>query len=331
MNRTLRITSLVSTLLSVAMVSACGESSDGQAAQASSTITIGLVQAQDFIHAMPARVAVEQGFFEDEGLDVSVVDFSAGSDLTKAMAGGSIDVGAATGLDAVAAPAHDIPLQAFYGIYSESPMALIVPKGSNITGFSDLKGRKVGISKAGSLTDFVTRAALSKVGLSVDDVTEVPLGDPGSTMAALDRGDIDAFVLPVTFGYIEASQDKGMIAQTASDVLGGEDQFAVLMADKDYIDSNADNLEKLTSAYSKAIAWMADNEDETVALGVEKLGAPEPIVKQTYEELMDNFTPDGEINRAGLEAYAKSLPELDIASSSPSESDYLNTSITSGS
>ncbi|CAN5677563.1 ABC transporter substrate-binding protein [soil metagenome] len=329
MNRTTRLTTLVASLLSLAVVSACGGSSGASDASsgASPKIKIGIVQAQDFIHAMPARVAVEQGFFKDEGLDVSVVDFSAGSDLTKAMAGGSIDVGAATGLDAVSAVAHNIPLQAFYGVYSESPMALIVPTDSKITGFGDLKGAKVGISKAGSLTDFVTRAALAKNGMTVDDVTEVPLGDPGSTMAALDRGDIDAFVLPVTFGYIEAAQGKGKIAEAASDVLGGQDQFAVLMAKKDYVGSNAANLKKLAAAYTKAIEWMSGHESETVALGVKKLGAPEPIVKQTYAELMDKFTPDGKINKAGLAAYAKALPDLGIATSSPSESDYLSTTI----
>ncbi len=327
MKRTTRLTTLVATIVSLAVMSACGSSSGGSGSDASPSIKIGLVQAQDFIHAMPARVGVAQGFFKDEGLDVSVVDFSAGSDLTKAMAGGSVDVGAATGLDAVSASAHNIALQAFYGVYSDSPMALIVPTGSKLTGFADLKGAKVGISKAGSLTDFVTRAALAKVGMTVDDVTEVPLGDPGSTMAAMDHGEIDAFVLPVTFGYIESAKGKGKIAQTASDVLGGEDQFAILMAKKGYIDSNTDNLKKLTAAYAKAIKWMADHEDETVALGVKKLGAPEPIVKQTYDELMGKFTPDGQINEAGLEAYAKALPDLGIASSSPAKSDYLSTTI----
>lgn len=323
-----RITAVALTLAGLAVTSACGGGS-GDAAE-SPEIKIGLVQAQDFIHAMPARIAVQEGFFDDEGLDVTVVDFSAGSDLTKAMAGGSVDVGAATGLDAVSAAAHDISLQAFFGVYGESPMALIVPPDSEITGFADLEGAKVGISKAGSLTDYVTRAAVDASGVSADSVQEVPLGDPASTMAAMDRGDIDAFVLPTFFGFIESAQNKGQVAQTASDVLGDEDQFGILMADADYIDSNASNLEKLANAYTKAIEWMADNKDATVALATEKLGMPEPIASQTYDEYMDGFTADGSLSEAGLANYAEALPDLGIATSVPEKDAYLNTSIISG-
>ena len=336
MKRKTRILAALVTLLTLGLAAGCGGNSSGSTSSGSSPggstkIKIGLVQAQDFIHAMPARVATQQGFFKDQGLDVTVVDFSAGSDLTKAMAGGSIDVGAATGLDAVSAAAHNIPLQAFYGVYGQSPMALIVPNNSKITGFADLKGAKVGISKAGSLTDYVTRAALQAVGLPVSAVTEVPLGDPGSTMAAMERGDIDAFVLPTFFGFIESAKGKGKVAQKAADVLGADDQFAILMAKKDYIDSNKANLTKLAAAYKQAMQWMAQHKDATVALAVEKLGMPKPIASQTYDAYMDNFTPDGAINAAGMEKYAKALPGLGIASTVPDQSSYLTTAITPGS
>lgn len=325
MNRSTRGLAAVISLLCLAfVVTACGS---GSSAKASPKLKLGLVQSQDFIHAMPARVAQAQGFFKDEGLDVSVVDFSAGSDLTKAMAGGSIQVGAATGLDAVSAAAHDIKLQAFYGTYGDSPMALIVPTGSKITGFKDLAGAKVGISKAGSLTDYITKAALAAVNVPVAKVTEVPLGDPGTTMAALGRGDIDAFVLPVNFGYIEAAQGKGQVAQMASDVLGKDSQFGILMAKQDYIGANKDNLKKLAAAYTKSIAWMKANKDKTVALAVAKLGMPQPIAEKTYDGLIGGFSSDGKVNAAGMDAYAKALPDLGIATSSPPESAYLSTSI----
>jgi NitT/TauT family transport system substrate-binding protein len=327
MKRTTRPFAIVAALLLAVALTGCGSSSSDKG---STKIKLGLVQSQDFIHAMPARVATAQGFFKDEGLDVTVVDFSAGSDLTKAMAGGSIDVGAATGLDAVAATAHNVPLQAFYGTYGPSPMALIVPMDSKITGFADLKGAKVGISKAGSLTDFVTRASLDKAGVPLDSVKEVPLGDPGSTMAAMKRGDIDAFVLPTFFGFIEGASGGGKIAQKVSDVLGDEAQFGILMAKKDYISSNKDNLDKLAAAYQKAIEWMADNKDKTVALAVDKLAMPEPIASQTYDAYMSNFTADGKLSAAGLKQYADALPDLGIATTVPKESDYLSTAITPG-
>jgi NitT/TauT family transport system substrate-binding protein len=288
------------------------------------SLSLGLVQGQDFIHAMPARVAEAQGMFEDAGLEVDIVDFTSGSDLTKAMAGGSIDVGAATGLDAVSGAAHDVDLQAFWGIYAPSPMALVVAPDSDITGFADLAGAKVGISRVGSMTDYTVRAALDAEGVDLADVTEVPLGDPASTMAGLASGDVDAFVLPVNFGYAVEADGTGQIAQMAADAIGGTDQFAILMASSTFISDNEATLRTLTEVYTQAIEWMADNRDDAIALAVEDLGMKEDIASRTYDELIGQFSADGAIDLEGLAAYASALPDLGIAETSPEQSAYFS-------
>jgi NitT/TauT family transport system substrate-binding protein len=312
--------------LCAAALTACG---GGGSSGPSTSIKLGLVQAQDFVHAMPARVAVQQGFFKAAGLDVKVVDFSSGSDLTKAMTGGSIDVGAATGLDAVSGAAKKLDIQAFYGVMGQSPMALIVPEQSSISGFSGIAGKRLGISKAGSLTDYVTRATAKASGVSFDKVKEVPLGDPAATMSAMKRGDIDGFILPVNFGFLLQSQHQGKIAQKASDILGADSQFAVLMAKKSAIEGNKTNLKKLADAYTKSLNWMKANKQPTVDLAVAKLGMPKAIAEQTYDTLIGGFTPGGAISAAGMADYATALPKLGIATSSPTRDSYLSTQIVS--
>jgi len=227
----------------------------------------------------------------------------------------------------VSGAAHNVGLQAFYGVLAQSPMALIVPQKSSITSFKDLADKKVGISAKGSLTDFITRAAVTKAGLSPDKVTEVPLGTPSSTISALARGDVDAFVLPVNFGYMESATGQGRIAQTAADVLGPDSQFAILMAMKSYISGNTANLDKLAAAYKDALAWMQSHKPETVQLAVSKLSMTQPIAKQTYDALVPKFTLDGSINTAGMSAYAKALPELGIATTAPAQDLYLSTAV----
>lgn len=303
-------------------------SSSSGSGSGTSSFTLGLVQGSDFVHAMPARVAEQQGFFKDQNLDVKIVGFTSGSDLIKAIAGGSVNVAAATGLDAVAAPARGVNVKAFYGVEGASPMTLIVPTKSSISAFSDLKGKKVGISAVGSLTDYVVRAAVTKSGGSISDVKEVALGAPAPTMAALGRGDIDALVLPTNFGFILESSGKGKIAQPASAVLGSDDQFGVLLAPSDYIAGNTPTLKRLAAAYTKALEWMKANKAGTVKLAQSALGMSAPIAGKTYDALMPNFTPDGRLNASGLAAYAKALPSLKIATSSPKASDYMTTAIT---
>ncbi|MEU8800193.1 ABC transporter substrate-binding protein [Spirillospora sp. NPDC048819] len=322
MNLTLKIAAVAA--LCASALTACG---GDDASGPSTSIKIGLVQAQDFVHAMPARVAVKQGFFKEEGLEVSVVDFTSGSDLTKAMTGGSIDVGAATGLDAVSGAAKNLETQAFFGVMAKSPMALIVPRDSGITGFSGLAGKKVGISKVGSLTDYMIRATADASGVTAEEIKKVPLGAPSATMAAMKRGDIDAFVLPVNFGFLLASKNEGKIAQRASEVLGPESQFALLMAKKSYIGENEANLRKLAKAYTRSIEWMKANRQPAIDLAVAEVGMPAPLAGQTYDALIGDFTPDGALSTAGLADYAKALPKLGIATSSPAEESYLSTQI----
>lgn len=335
--RNLATTAAAASLLM--LVAACGNSQANTSSSSSgtpssggtSTITLGLVQSQDFVHAMPARVAEAQGLFTKAGLNVTIADFHAGSDLTKAMAGGTVTVGAATGFDAVSAAAHGVNLQAFYGVMQKSPMALIVPKNSTIKSFSDLSGKRVGISAAGSLTDYTLRAALKAVNVPLSSVKEVPLGAPATTMTAMGRGDIDAFILPVNFGYVEEAKGTGKIAQLVSDVLGDNDQFALLMAEQSFISANQGTLKKLAQVYTDALTWMKDNKDATVQLAVSKLGMPQPIAVKTYDALMGNFTPDGTLNAAGMATYAQALPELGIATTVPSPDNYLTTAIVPGS
>ena len=323
----------VAVAAAVLLTAACTSSTPGTTASKSSgavapiSINLGLVQGQDFVHALPAQIAAEQGFFTKEGLTVTIVGFTSGSDLTKAMAGGSVDVGEATGLDAVSASAHGVPLLAFYGVEGASPMTLIVPAKSSIASFADLKGKKVGISAFGSMTDYVVKAALKKARVSVSDVKEVPLGAPSTTIAALGRGDIDALVLPVNFGYTLEAAGTGKIAESASKVLGNNDQFAQLMASSTYVSSNKTGLKRLAAAYTDALNYMASHKADAVALAVSKLGMSNPIAITTYDALIKNFTPGGKLNASGLASYAKALPELGIATSAPQQSSYMTTSI----
>lgn len=305
-------------------------SSGGAAPTDTISLTLGLVQGQDFVHAMPARVAEAQGMFAANGLDVKIVAFSAGSDLTKAMASGSVQAAAATGLDAVAATAKDVPLQAFFGVMGKSPMALMVPTDSSITGFADLSGKKVAISKLGSLTDYTLRAALEKVGIPLSDVQEIALGNPASTMSGMEHGDVDAFILPVNFGYALEAKGTGKVAQQVSDVLGDNNQFAILMANKDYVESDSEVLKRLAKTYTEAITWMQANKGGTVSLAESELKMDAGIADKTYDALVPTMTPDGALNASALAALADALPDLDIAKTVPEASEYLNTSIIGG-
>jgi len=317
-------------IAAVTLLAACGSSgtpgtgASGSGAQSGSapttSLTLGLVQGQDFTFAMPARVAEAQGIFTRHGLNVKVVAFSAGSDLVKALASGSIDVGHATGLDVTSAAANGVDTRAFYGSAEATPMGLIATANSPMTSFADMKGKKIGISKFGSLTDYYVKLTAQSAGLSSGDVTEVPLGTPAGNLAALQRGDVDGVMLPVTFAFTLQSKGGGKLVERVSDVVK-ESQYAVLMASSKWL-QNQTAAKALAASFAESIQWMKDNKQGTVHLAMSRLGMANDVAGKTYDALVPDFTPDGTINLAGLAAFAQALPGLKLAPSTPAQDTY---------
>jgi NitT/TauT family transport system substrate-binding protein len=305
-------------LAAVLLLAACGSTANKSD---KSEITLGLVQGQDFTHAIPAQVAAAKGIFTQHGLTVRIVEFSAGSDLVKAVAGGTVDVGEATGLDVVAAPAAGVDLKAFYGTAAATPMSVIVKQDSPVKALPDLAGKKAGISKFGSLTDFTAKLITQQA----PGLKPVPLGAPSANTAALTKGDVDAIILPVEFAYTMAAAGTPARAIRVAD-LTPDSQFAVLAAPAKFLSGQKDAATKLTQSYADAIKQLQSDKDGTVALEVSKLGMTPEVAARTYDELAKDFTPDGKISTAGLKAYADQLPTLGIATKVPDESSYHDAS-----
>src|SRR5579864_3720532 len=108
--------------------------------------------AQEASPLLPVDVGTKAGIFAKHGLDVQVANFSGGGKLHQAMEAGAIDIGAGAGpeLALIAkgaqelAVANHFPPVTFIGI--------AVPADSTARTIDDLKGKKIGVSTAGSLT-----------------------------------------------------------------------------------------------------------------------------------------------------------------------------------
>jgi NitT/TauT family transport system substrate-binding protein len=300
----------------VLLLAACGSSKSSPGSD-KSEISLGLVQGQDFTHAIPAQVAAAKGIFAQHGLTVRIVEFSAGSDLVKAVAGGTVDVAEATGLDVVSAAAAGVDLKAFYGTAAATPMSVIVKAGSPVTALPGLAGKKVGISKFGSLTDFTAKL----IAQQAPGLKPVPLGAPSANTAALTKGDVDAIILPIEFAYtLQAAGTPARAIRVAG--LTPDSQFAVLAAPSKFLSKDKDAATELTRSYTDAIKQLQADQAGTVALEVSKLGMKRDVATKTYQELAGDFTPGGKVSTAGLKAYADQLPALGIAKSVPEESSY---------
>lgn len=148
----------------------------------------------------PEYVAVQKGFYAQNGLNVQLKIFSSGSDVTKALKAGTVDFGSASTTSVQPARAAGVPLKLLGGEMNDAtsaeydgPLGIIGRKDRGITSDpSSLEGKKIG-SLAGSTTQDYLRLFLQKHHMTEKDVHVVNLDVPDHPVS-LKQGDVDAVV-----------------------------------------------------------------------------------------------------------------------------------------
>lgn len=209
----------------VLLAAGCGgSSSDGDKGDGGpGTKTITIASAPNvFLSAL--YVAKDDGLFTKEGLKVNIVEVESGNDSIAALASGKAqfaDVGfedlaelRKEGDDSVVM-VHDIldrvtltlvmrkDVAARKGVSAASPLA---------DRLRALQGLKIGITSPGAPTDTYMRYYLGSVGLNPErDAQIVPLGGGSALLAALEKGQIDAYHLSPPTPYVAAEEGFGVV------------------------------------------------------------------------------------------------------------------------
>nr|VFJ56531.1 MAG: ABC-type nitrate/sulfonate/bicarbonate transport system, substrate-binding protein [Candidatus Kentron sp. DK] len=152
-----------------------GESSSAGAGNSAAleSVTFRLAWVHDMAE-VGIFVAKEQGYFEKEGLDVTIEPGGFGLDPIKLVATGTNDYGIGGAGNLLLARAQGVPLLAIGAEFQNTPVGFVTLKDSGITSFRDFKGKRVGI-QTGADTDVLYRALLAKNTMTSEDVKEVPI------------------------------------------------------------------------------------------------------------------------------------------------------------
>jgi NitT/TauT family transport system substrate-binding protein len=143
------------------------------------------------LYTSDVYVADEMGFFEDEGLDVSVQYSQNTSTATQTVAAGQGDVGGISYEGLIMSYAQGLPGKFIYQSFVKNLYFVAVPDGSDIKAASQLAGKKIGVPGLASGAVGFLGIMLEDAGLRADSVTLVPV-DPGSATTALQKGQVDA-------------------------------------------------------------------------------------------------------------------------------------------
>nr|WP_272213105.1 ABC transporter substrate-binding protein [Marinicella sp. W31]MDC2879050.1 ABC transporter substrate-binding protein [Marinicella sp. W31] len=120
----------------------------------------------------PMVIAQQQGYFEEEGLDVELVPPADPSMVPRMVASGRADIGVHYQPNLYLDHAAGVEIKRFGTLVSTPLNTLTVMADGPVKSLSDLKGRKIGFSVAG-IEEAVVSAMLESSGLSRDDITLV--------------------------------------------------------------------------------------------------------------------------------------------------------------
>ena len=134
------------------------------------------------VSIMPIFIAFKEGFYRDEGMDVEIINMSSQAALAATVAG-SVELSSSLG-NGINAAVRGIDLKVIF-IVGQKPLHDLITL-PNIRSFGELKGKIVGLTSMGSMSDFLIRKILHKNGLEPDrDVALRVIGADTLQLAAL--------------------------------------------------------------------------------------------------------------------------------------------------
>jgi NitT/TauT family transport system substrate-binding protein len=241
----------------------------------------------------PIFVGVEKGFFKAFGVEPELVYFQAAAPISTAVAAGQIDVGA-TGLTAatynIVLGGETMWIVADKG--REWPdhrlTAIVVQKelyDAGVRTIAALKGKRIGITQLGSTFHYHIGNVLEKEGMTLKDVTLVPLQAMAAALEALKGKQVDAVILPQPFPGRAEADGFGRVVAWGGDVFPW--QIATVFYSKKFAADRARAV-NFMKGYVKSSRYYYDAVlagkpgaayDEIIAVAARYTGASEAVIK----------------------------------------------------
>jgi len=220
----------------------------------------------------PSHFAQWLGFYEQEGLHVTIAQIAGASKVLEALIGSSADVGGGVYEQTIQMAAEGRDVVSFVSLLRSPNFAVAVAPGRSIKSIADLRGKTAGVSSVGSPSQFYLNHLLIGARLLPGDVSTVGIGMGATAVAAVERGQVDAGTL---FGSaitaLEARQPNlVLLADTRTPeglraVFGVDDYPAsCLLARAEWLKANPDAARRMAKAVLRSLAWIREHSPEEI-------------------------------------------------------------------
>ena len=240
--------------------------------------------------------ALNMGYFEEMGLNVTLTEFQGGPQEIAAMASGDIDI------SQIGHGAHALCIEGQAKIFhldcTSLADAVVANTDKGISSIADLKGKTIGVS-SGTSAEIILNLALASAGMTKDDVTLVEM-DANGMVSAMVSGGVDACATwsPSTMTIANALGDKALTLATNNDYVDQVTFPSSFITTEKFASENHDVLVRFSRALLKAQDYRAANIEEVAKWVAKQCKADEQTMLDCVGE--GNWLT-GEFVAAGLE------------------------------
>jgi NitT/TauT family transport system substrate-binding protein len=208
------------------------------------------------------EVALQKGYYADEGLDVTIVQGNGSANTAQLVAAGNADIAYADAAAVMSLVAKGAKMQVLSTVYQSSPSEVTALTSSGIRSMSGLRGRRVGVPSGGS-QNAILPLLLKANGLTEHDVDLVDL--PATSMVpALLRHQVDA-ILGSTDAYaIQIARQHVKTVNFLFATHGAPNISTSVFANSRYAAAHQETVRKFVAASLRGWSTALDDPDEAV-------------------------------------------------------------------
>lgn len=211
-------------------------------------------------------VAMEKGYYEEEGLKVNIRFPSNANDAISLVAAGKADIGLYYQQDVIQARANQaVPVKSI-GAVVQGPLNIVLSlKEKNITSPRDLVGKTVGYAGT-ELSEALIRSIMADVGADYGDVTMIDVGF--DLMSSMTTGSVDATIGCLVNHEVPQMEEEGFQVNWFDlDDYGVPTYYeGIFLASDDAIESGGETLSAFLRASARGFADMKADPEEALSI-----------------------------------------------------------------
>lgn len=274
------------------------------------------------IDFLPLVLADTLGLFKQQGLDVTIQNFSAGGSASlQALLGGSVDTAVASYDHTIQMQAQHKEIQAVVLLNPVPGLVLAVRSdlADKVKSIKDYKGLKLGVTVPGAAGDFLMKYMLVNNGMQASDISFVGIGAGASCIAAVENKQVD-LVLNYDPAITILEQRKLIVPllDTRTDAgtkaaYGGDYPFLCLYSMRSFIDQNPVTIQRMVNALVGALVYIGSHSSTQVAdaLPAAYLLGNKSLFVDILDRSKQSFSADGRFDPQALATPLRVLSTFD--------------------